>query len=230
MRLSTLQLLAVAAATALSPSLASAQAYLNAGVTAGINLANVSVDPAFSTFTPGATQGMRVGPIVGGTLEWGVRGFPIAFQPEVQYVEKGVIVQGKGPGEASSSENYKLTYIEFPVLARIQLMEQSVRGYLVVGPNFGFNLAATSAITPSGSVRGFDYFSGFKRSDIAIDIGGGAEFELSPGMRALVDLRYSHGLTDVTLAAEGRPADETWYSRDIKLKVGLKWDVWTAQH
>lgn len=209
-------------------STASAQSYLRAGVTAGINLGNASLDPDFPDVAPGATREMRLGPIVGGTLEWGVRNFPIAFQPEVQYIQKGVKVTYSAPAEGvDSTQDIRYSYIEFPVLARIPIMEGSTRVYAVVGPNFGFNFEARGLHESSRGSAQADYFEDVRRADIGIDVGAGAEFELSPGMFLLADLRYTHGLTDVT--APVTRGDEMWYSRDIKIKAGLKWDLWQSR-
>jgi opacity protein-like surface antigen len=207
-------------------SLAQAQSYLRAGVVAGVNLANVAVDPEFSEFTTDAVGGMRPGLLLGGTLEWGVRDFILAFQPEVQYVEKGVDVTIDG----ADFRNVKLTYIEFPVLARVKLMEGPTKVYAVVGPNIGFNLSSTGVQADGDSTHTVDYFEAIQRTDIGIDVGAGVEFEVSPGMSFLGDLRYTHGLTDVTEPVPGREdAAETWNSRDIKIKVGLKWDLWQSR-
>jgi hypothetical protein len=205
---------------------AHAQQYLRAGITAGVDLANVAVDPAFSEFTTGATNGIRPGLLVGGTLEWGARDFFLAFQPEIEYVEKGTNVTVNG----ADFRNVRLTYLEFPVLGRFKLVEGPTKVYAVVGPNFGFNLSSTGQLAAGDTARTVDYFDAVKRSDIGIDIGGGVEFEIAPGMSLLGDLRYTHGLTDVTEPVAGREgAEETWYSRDIKIKAGIKWDLWQSR-
>jgi opacity protein-like surface antigen len=207
-------------------SLAHAQQYMRGGFTVGVNLANVAVEPAFSEFTTGATNGMRPGLLIGGTLEWGIRDFILAFQPEVQYVEKGVNVTVNG----DAFREIKLTYIEFPVLARIKLLDGPTKVYAAVGPNFGFNLSSTGEQATGDTARTVDYFDAIKRTDIGVDLGAGAEFEVSPGLSVLADVRYSLGLTDVTEPVPGREdAEETWNSRDIKIKAGLKWDLWQSR-
>lgn len=224
LRLAFVLMLVAAAA-----SQASAQAYLRAGITAGVNLANASLEPDFPTVEPGSTRGMRPGPLIGATLEYGVRDFPIAWQPEFQYLEKGVKVTYAQPAPGvDSTLDVRYRYIEFPVLVRIPFMEGSTRAYAVIGPNIGLNLSARSLYESTrDSAKTSDIFGITNRTDIGIDIGAGVEFEVASGMYILVDARYTHGLTDVT-DLEGAE-EQTWYSRDIKLKAGLKWDLWTAR-
>lgn len=206
--------------------LANAQAYLRAGVLAGVNLANASLSPDYDSVSPGASRSMRLGPIVGVTLEWGVRGVPVAFQPEMQYVQKGVRVTFAAPAPGvDSTLDVQYNYIEFPVLARIALLEGSTRAYVVIGPNFGYNFSGRGLYESARGASEADYFEHVSRLDLGLDVGGGVEFELSPGMYLLGDVRYTHGFTDVTSDAEG----EIWNSRDIKLKTGLKWDLWQAR-
>jgi hypothetical protein len=219
----TLALIIIAGSTA------SAQSYLRGGIVAGINLGNAALEPDFPDVEGGTTRAMRLGPIVGGTLEWGVRDFPIAFQPEVQYIEKGVKVTYAQPAAGvDSTQDIRYSYIEFPVLARIPFMDGPTRVYAVVGPNFGFNFAARGLHESSRGASKADYFEDVARADIGIDVGVGGEIELSPGMYLLGDLRYTHGLTDVTVPVEDR-GEETWYSRDFKIKAGIKWDLWQSR-
>src|SRR5688500_9299248 len=122
-RIVAIVMLVVAASTQ-----ASAQAYLRAGITAGVNLANASLDPDFPDVQTGSSRAMRVGPRRGAPLELGARAFPLAWQPEVQYGEKGV----KGtyappePG-GDSTQDVRYRYLEFPVLLRIPLLEGPTR-------------------------------------------------------------------------------------------------------
>lgn len=222
------RLMVVLALAVMTGTSAEAQSYLRAGVTAGVNLANASLDPDFPDVHAGASRDMRLGPIVGGTLEWGVRDFPIAFQPEVQYIEKGVSVSYAAPADGvDSTQDIRYSYIEFPVLVRIPFMEGPTRAYAVVGPNLAFNFNARGLHESSRGSAQADYFEDIARSDIGIDFGLGGEIELTPGMYLLGDVRYTLGLTDVTV--KPTEPDETWYSRDFKIKAGLKWDLWQSR-
>ena len=207
---------------------AHAQAYMRGGITGGINLANAALEPDYSTVYEGATREMRLGPLVGATLEWGVTGFPIAFQPEVHFIEKGVKVRYAQPESGvDTTQDVRYSYVEFPVLARIPFLEGPTRAYAVIGPSFAFNTAARGLHQSTRGASTADYYDDVTRTDIGIDIGGGVEVMLTPGMYILGDLRYTHGLTDVTQPVDR--GEETWYSRDIKIKAGIKWDLWQAR-
>jgi len=58
----------------------------------------------------------RTGLMVGGFAVFNIPG-PFAFQPELNYIQKGAQVQG---GAGSGGATLKLDYIEVPLLAKVQ--------------------------------------------------------------------------------------------------------------
>lgn len=108
----------------------------------------------------------------------------LALQPEVNYLvtgEKWDITDG------TNVENF--TYLQIPVLLRVQFMKEGkFVPFAVAGPAVGFLLSAKDG--------GEDVKQWFKSTDFGAVLGLGGEFGLGT-MKGLIDLRYYLGLTNV---------------------------------
>jgi hypothetical protein len=108
----------------------------------------------------------------------------LAIQPEINYLVTG---EQWDVTDGSAIENF--TYLHIPILLRARLMKEGKFIPVVfAGPAIGFLLSATDS---GNNVKSF-----FKSTDFGLDMGLGAEIALGK-MKALIDLRYYLGLTDV---------------------------------
>ncbi len=126
----------------------------------------------------------------------------------------------------------KLTYISFPVLAKIAFGEgNALRPYLVVGPELGFLSSAKVALEMDAKIEieaigysgteSFDEDEDIKdqleSTEFALNIGGGVEFPLGSA-KGFLDARYDLGLTKINKAT-GEEVEDIFGDKDVKNNV-----------
>lgn len=192
---------------------AHAQAHL--GIRAGLNFANEFFDPEFFTNT-------RQGIIVGGVIQFVVsEPFSLALQP--QYVQKGAVVDGA----LGSRTTVKLDYIEIPAVLTASYEVNPLMVYAFAGPNVGILVSAVSETEENGTVTVKDAEEKTEDLDIAVDFGAGVGYELSEKLTLTGDIRYSYGISNITVAqtSAGHPLASTNSSRDLKIVAGILFRV-----
>lgn len=146
------------------------------GVKAGVNLADLSVKEAGSTFNASNRTGLVAGVFVtisGGGL--------FAFQPEVL-----ISMQGAKFTDESDSGTAKIDYLQVPLLARIKPSKSPVG--IVVGPAIGYRIRAElSAEEPDE-----DFADQIKRTDLGLVTGVVVDVA-----HVVLDGRYTWGLTNI---------------------------------
>ena len=95
-----------------------------------------------------------------------------------------------------------LNYIEVPLIGRFFLVKDGAfRPNLFIGPSFGFLTGASSKIG-DGDWEKIDnhenFFNGF---DFGVTGGIGLNYAIAEETRILLDARYTHGLSDVSVAS-----------------------------
>lgn len=204
---------------------------LNGGFRGGVSIGNASLDPDFSQNSPSASHDSRLGAVVGGMLEYQFDHM-VAVGFEMNYAQRGLVVnyadfRSAGPATGTN----RLDYLEFPVLAKVKLGPAPFRGILFAGPNIGLNLVSQVDYEYADTADGGENFTAntddyIQRVDIGIDVGAGFEYNISPSLFFVGDVRYTYGLTDVT--NEVPRGTELWYTRDIKASLGVLFHLWTA--
>jgi hypothetical protein len=170
-----------------APSLASAQMVpggLTGGIKGGITFGDI---PEFAEVLDdeGAETAMRMGLIVGG---FAFMSFDDMFGLQVEglYTQKGL-----GYEFGADEFQYKLDYIEIPVLFRIQTAAD--RGiYALVGPAFSFNIKAEASSEVAGDETTVDISDEVAGMEISFVAAVG--FQMN---RFLVEGRYMEGLTNL---------------------------------
>ncbi len=204
---------ALAVGAVIFPSRASAQ--VDAGIRVGVNFANEIFDPEFFTDT-------RRGVIVGGAFDFTIdKVFHVVLQP--QYTQKGVVV----PGALGARTTVKLDYIEFPILLQATYQVGPLMVYAFAGPNAGVLASAVSETVENGKVTTRDAMNKTEGLDIAVDFGAGVGYEMTPTATIVGDIRYSYGISDVTVAKTptGQPYGYSNNSRDIKIVTGVMFRI-----
>jgi len=154
----------------------------------------------------------RLGFNAGAIFELGTnRPLSLSFEPT--YVVKGTEFDiGETLAEA------RLNYLEFPVLARLNLdLSPNFRLFGMAGPNVAVNLDAD-----------FDEETLLTKDDVEpvdvlLDVGGGAGLGIAPALSLIGEVRYSHGFMDI-LEEDTEPVQE-WNVRDLKVSAGLLWEI-----
>ena len=181
------------------PAIASAQApavgEFEYGVKGGINISSLKVDFGDVNITGDG----RAGFLFGG---WLARDFNprVGIQVEGLFSQKGTEfneADGLFP-EFSGDPSFKLSYIEFPVLARVNFPVAPATVRVLAGPTFAFNVNESVKIGDDVEFDGDDV--PLKAFEMGFALGGAVEFR-----KFIVDARYTWGLTDIN---DDEDADE----------------------
>lgn len=180
---------------------AQAQLSINKGLKAGLNSANVSVDP-----DQGFELGSRTGLAFGGYLEIDPLG-PLGVQADVLFSQKGTKLS-----QGSEESTVKITYIEIPVVAKLSIPLAPTMTYNVhAGPALGFKLS--EGFDPDQDNGDED---SFKSSDLGLVVGLGLTVNALIS-QVQIDARYTLGLSDINV--EG--SDFEAKNRSLTLLVGI---------
>jgi hypothetical protein len=180
------------------PSLAAAQATQDAatsfGIKAGFNVSNIKVSFDDGDITSDGRAGFLFGFFMGHDFNRRA-----GIQVEALFSQKGgeFAVDDQlfdEPGDPS----FKLSYLEFPVLARINFLAATNKVRLLTGPTFAFNVNESIKV---GDVE----FDGddvpLKPFEMGYVLGGAFEIR-----KFIIDARYTWGLLDINDSDdEGEP-------------------------
>ena len=153
------------------------------GIKGGMNLSNVSADPAeledgdsLTSYALGGWWGMPL-----------TRS--LSLQAEALYSMKG---DSETAGGYTAST--QLGYIDVPVLARIGFLHGSAaQPSLFLGPSMAFNVSANAKLEGEGTNTEVDVKDQVRAFDFGVVVGGGLDIPVGGRMFGL-DLRYSKGL------------------------------------
>lgn len=116
---------------------------------------------------------------------------------ELYFIRKGGKLKNNNPLTTKESA-LRLNTLELPVLARFHVG----RFYVNAGPSIAYNLSGKSKTDGETTKLSFkNSTDGFKRFDAGVQMGAGFEFPLKQ-KRVALDLRYVHGLTNITHGRE----------------------------
>ena len=135
----------------------------------------------------------------------------LSIQPEILYSQKGF--SSSATGLIRYEGDYRLNYLEIPLLVKINFGGEKVKLYVNAGPSIGYLL--------SGRVKGQGSFLGLagasldesieftdsptplditeldaNRIEAGLNFGGGLGYAILGNTALFVDLRYNMGLTD----------------------------------
>lgn len=153
---------------------------------AGLNLARIAFDQANNNDT--RTRGVFVGGI--GVLI-GSPFSTFSLQPEVLFTQKGY--------QRAKNDRLTVNYIEIPVMGRISVGSHQTRGYIGVGPSYGYAIGGKNRGSDGKDVK-LDFGDGtgeVKRSDWGLQFGLGLTQRLGYGALQ-VEGRYGLGLSNIS--------------------------------
>ena len=126
---------------------------------------------------------------------------------EFYFIRKGGKLKTGNPLTTSESE-LRLNTLELPLLARFH----AGRFYVNAGPSIAYTLSGKSETGHASTKISFNNsVDGFKRFDAGVQIGGGVEFPFRQ-RRIALDIRYCHGLTNIS-------SQQEIYNRAIMISV-----------
>jgi hypothetical protein len=173
------------------------------GVKGGISIANQQFNYNYTGPEPSSEKN-RIGFTIGAYIEL-FEFVNFNFQPELLYVQKGMIVESiwtggiwTGSQSPTPSEfNNRLYYLSLPLLIKYSIKNSIAIPYLVVGPRIDFMISYNSEESNREEL-----YEEFNRIDFGGDIGVGIEFGVMDVL-LLFELRYSPNFT-ASFNNEGR--------------------------
>ncbi len=112
---------------------------------------------------------------------------------ELYYMRKGGSLKDNNSLTTDQS-TLRIHTIEMPVMARLHLG----KFYVNAGPSIAYNISGTWKINDHSTKLSFDESTnGFKRFDAGVQMGGGFEWPFAK-RRISLDIRYNHGLTNIS--------------------------------
>ena len=204
----------------------SANAQVKLGIQAGINLADVSVDP----LPQGYETSMRTGLMAGGIINFNFSPI-LSLQAEPAYIQKGssVDISGTENGANIKAEGtYSADYIDIPVLLKVSFGDQQVKPFLLAGISVAILLGDVKLNLDKITMNGQDVTSqvpsdqreqiqSAKTTDFVMNLGGGASISLEQ-IELFIEGQYNLGLTNVS----DEPNNDTNIkTRGIQIKAGV---------
>lgn len=164
----------------------SAQAQMQLGLKAGLNLANLSGDDAGS---PESKTGFAFGGFF--TYQFSPM---FAIQPEIYYSMKGAADKMTVEG-VTVDLTYTFDYIEIPLLIKfmIPIQGSNIKPAIFAGPHVAINTTAKVKAEYQDQSQEED-INDFKSTEFGLQFGGGVGFPVGNGELGF-DIRYIMGLT-----------------------------------
>ena len=208
------KLLSVALVILLMSSSAFAQMTYKVGIGGGLNISNLSFYPGLPYFIEKSSKtNYRYGLLA----EFGFMP-SFAIQVEPMYVQGGAKFATQ-LYDGTTNLSFKLSYFEIPILLKLKFPNASpITPYVFAGPDIGILKSASSS--DEGDVK-----KRFTSTDIALDFGAGAGYQVAPIINLIIDARYSTGMFDI-LKKDGTEYYSDYFvgSHQIKTK-GIQIDV-----
>ncbi len=194
------------------PAFVNAQSPVRFGVDAGMNIANQSSSYGDYVWM----EDWRVGFIVGGLADVRISEV-IFFQIEPRYIQKGMKTQ-VGP-DFLQEVDFKLAYLEVPLLLKVRFGTTDVRPFLCAGPSVGYLLSAITR-AQTYNIQGVDITSEYRSVDFSLIGGGGVECRLSKTVSLIGSARYAFGIYNISPRG-----DSNVTSRGIEIIFGSLIDL-----
>ncbi len=142
-------------------------------------------------------------------------GNAICLQPEALYVQKGAKYDFMG-----EDIEFKLDYIEIPILLRLNLSQGTSTPYIYGGPAFAFNISAKVSGTDSnGETVEEDIKDYVKDKDLGVVFGGGIDFG-----QFTLEARYTMGLQTIDQSQDNEEEEEV-KNATISVLVGFSFPM-----
>jgi hypothetical protein len=168
------------------------------GVIGGVNMANLSVedvDEGLKTKT-----GFAAGAVAVFTVNE-----MIAIQAEPTYMQKGTKLE-----ILDVTVNWKLDYIDIPVLAKVSFGQANVKPYILAGPAVGILLSAKA--------EDIDVKDAFKSIDFGVNFGAGVGMLMGKNTLFL-EGQYGLGLANIN------DGEGTIKNKGIQIKAGITFPI-----
>ncbi len=186
------------------------------GIIGGMNFSDLREDGVENSMMDYSTRsGFKAGLVA----ELGIGNSGFALQAEPMYVEKGALMKLESStfrAEADELESdFRMTYIELPILAKYSFGLGVIRPFVVAGPEFGWMMNA--------KVNGTDVKEDLREFDVLATAGLGLDIELMETAYLFLEGRYNYGFSDLNDVEE---STTELYNRGVQVMGGVKLALW----
>jgi opacity protein-like surface antigen len=191
--------------------LAVSVAFSQFGIKGGINLGTLGGDDATQ---PGIEKKNRLGLVGGISYKIGLIA-GLSLQPEVMYIQKGVVGEGNMSylGQTYSVKTtLKGDYLDIPLLLKFNLPIPMFSPYIEGGVSYGILLSAKQKTETGGQSEETDIKDQVKKNDLSLIVGVGVEL-------FILDINARYVIGQTKLYKEG---DAKVFNRGIILTAGLR--------
>ncbi len=204
----------------------SASAQLRLGVMGGVNSSNFKVGADQPIAVPLPTGGdvpgsfnSRTGLAIGGVAEYYFSPM-VGLSVQPMYSEHGSKFVFEGPVVAplSPESTTRLSYVDIPVMLKVQLGSSNVKPYVTSGFALGFLTSAKSV----GGGEETNIKDSVKSTNSSWSIGGGLNLPAT-GKTVFIEGRYTLGLTDINEGPQVQPLSATagFKTRGFQFMAGV---------
>lgn len=178
-----------------------ARAQVQYGIKGGFNFAELMTSGNPSTLVQGNSQHMRYFPNTSfnaGVFATIMFSKKWSLQPELVYSMQGASARPEGNYLVTATENYKLGYLNIPVLIKYKL---PLAFFVETGPQLGLLLSGKADETLVGdyNTNHYNLKSQLKSTDLSWAFGAGYCSPINLGF----DIRYNLGLNNINQASSG---------------------------
>ncbi|KAA3619336.1 MAG: PorT family protein [Calditrichaeota bacterium] len=177
------------------------------GLIGGLNIANATIDP-----DQGVDWESRTVFGVGGVLDYSLSEVMI-LNVEPMYLQKGTKAE-----DGDDKVEYKIDYIEVPVMFKYLFGSNDLKPYVMTGPSIGILLNAKTDFTMDGFSDEVDIKDDTKSINFSLGFGAGVSMPMG-NKTVFVEARYALGLTNVNDDPEDTETDVK--TKDIQIFAGF---------
>jgi len=193
---------------------------LELGVQGGLSLATASSDGFDFPGSPGLSS--RTGFALGAYATIRLTNM-LYLQPEVQYVQRGAMLEGlavtspQRPEPEVADVTFMYDYLTFPILLKGQMELGALSPFLFLGPEVAFRISAETHVNYSVSdPHTFSTEDDISNIDYAFNFGAGVAYHITPVVSISMNGRYNLGLKDIR-----ELMGPSWKSRGWQVLVAI---------
>ena len=186
----------------LSISAANAQIKMSAGIKGGLAVATLYGSDATSfAEAAGGVKFPRIGADIGGAFDLSFND-RVGLLVEAHYAQKGMKIDAIHEIESWFTV-MKLSYIDVPILLKVNLLQGPVTPYLVAGPQVSLKMSAkTGGQTQDGVAVTDENLGNINGLDFGAAVGAGVAYAAGPG-KAVLEYRFGMGIKTVDSSSPG---------------------------
>jgi len=184
-------------------------AQFSIGIQGGLNSGRLDAD----NLVDGAKVSYKNGLTIGGIVNYQITDM-FSLQTEPRYIQKGERVE-YSVGSFDADNKIYFNYMELPIYLITEFDVSEFSPMLIGGVNLGYLLNTDVETNINGEEENFDITDDYNNIDLSIEFGVGLKYKMNNVTNLLLNVRYSHGIYDIS------KMDGLVITRGIQLLLGI---------